>query len=172
MLNFYLYSITAISLGTFYLAAIVVVSGILRLGLAAPGTLLARENAMEMVAGAFGYLVIALPLWWLHWRWLRIEFAHADGTEIPTHRFYLFTIVCLNALAVLLLGSLGIAGIARMGLGVAGPGDSDLAEAGVFLFAMALSGLLWLHHWNQFKGGRGKLLPENTPEGGASITAS
>ena len=168
MLNFYLYSISAIALAAFYTAAIVLANGVLRLALNPPVTLLARNDLIETVASAFGILVISLPIWWLHWRWLRAEFPRALGAAVSWHRFYLFTIVCLNALAVLLLGSLGIAGLARISLGVAGAGRGDLSQAGVFLFATALSGLLWFHHWGQFKGGRGELLPISTTEAEAA----
>jgi Domain of unknown function (DUF5671) len=162
MLNFYLYSISAIALTTFYFAALVVVNGVLQIifnGSLKPSD---QRQVMAVIAGGLGYLLIALPLWWMHWRWLRQEFEHAQETSIPWHRFYLFTIVCLNAIAILILGSLGIAAVARLGLGVADSSGRDLSQAGVLLFAMALSAALWAHHWGQFKGGRGRLLPEKT----------
>ena len=159
MLNFYLYSITAISLAVFYTAAIVVVNGILQLIFPASPVLLVRQETVERVAGALGFLLIALPLWWLHWRWLRAEFNRAEGSAVSWHRFYLFTIVCLNALAILLLGSLGISGAVRLSLGVVEPIGANLSQTGMLLFAMVLSTLLWVHHWSQFKGGHGELLP-------------
>ncbi|MDX1437242.1 MAG: DUF5671 domain-containing protein [Anaerolineales bacterium] len=163
MLNFYLYSITAISLAAFYTAAIIAVNGFLRLAFNAtqiPGD----QEIMEGIAAALGFLLIALPIWWLHWRWLRVEFTRAEGSAVSWHRFYLFTIVCLNALAILLIGSMGITGVMRIGLGIATTGGQDFARTGVFLFALLLSTLLWVHHWGQFKGGRGELHPPKAEE--------
>lgn len=159
MLNFYLYSITAISLAIFYAASIIVVNGILQLAFPAGPVPPARQDTIELIAGALGFFLIALPLWWLHWRWLRAEFSRAEGSAVSWHRFYLFTIVCLNALAILLLGSQGISGAVRLSLGVVEPVGRTMSQTGMLLFALALSTLLWGHHWRQFKGGRGELFP-------------
>ncbi len=162
MLNFYLYSITAISLSVFYFAALVAVGGTLRLLLGAGAAPIERLAAQEMLAGGAGFAALAFPLWWLHWRWLRAQFSNASGPVVAWHRFYLFTIVCLSAVVVLVAGGVGLSGVLQLILG-AGLSAGKLENTGVYLASLALSGALWLHHWRQFKGGIGELNPPSIP---------
>ncbi len=143
MLHFYLYSVTSISLVTLYVATLVLVKGVLRLLLGVEPD----DASREAVANGLGFLVIALPLWIVHWRWLRGQFARAQGGGVTAHRFYLFTVVCLNALAIMVGGSMGARALANAILGV-GPESAQVwVRTGVAFTAMGLSLFLWLHHW-------------------------
>lgn len=159
MLNFYLYSISSISLTLFYFATLIGIGGLLRYALGLASTPAEIASLQESIAGGLGFGLIAFPTWWLHWRWLRNQFKEAAGPSVDWHRFYLFTIVCLNALALLITGSIGLGGLLRLALG-AGPEAADtLARAGLALTGWALSTGLWVHHWRQFRGGMGELQP-------------
>ncbi len=160
MLNFYLYSISAISLSVFYFSMLVAVGGALRLLLGVPPG--ATFAAQETLAGGAGFAILALPLWWLHWHWLRSQFANASGPTLAWHRFYLFTIICLTAIAMLVAGGVGLSGVLRLALG-SSEGPAALENTGVYLATLALSGALWLHHWRQFRGGLGELNPPPVP---------
>ncbi len=155
MLNFYLYSVTSISLTVFYIAAVVLVNGLLRLWLGVD----TGEETRKAIAGGAGFISVSLPMWWIHWRWLRLQFSQTQATDITWHRFYLFTIVCLNAMAILIGGSIGVTNLAGIILAIGDTTAKSLANAGIALFALLLSGGLWLHHWRQFKGEMGELLP-------------
>jgi hypothetical protein len=156
MLNFYLYSISAISLSIFYFAVLVAVGGVLRL---LSGTSpLDQLAAQETLARGAGFALLGLPLWWLHWRWLRDQFSKASGYAVTWHRFYLFTIVCLSAIVMLFAGGAGFSGLLELVLG--GSAAAELENTGVYLAALVLSSALWLHHWRQFKGGMGELNPQ------------
>ncbi len=143
MFNFYLYSVTSVSLVTLYVATLVLVKGLLRLALGVEPDYASREA----VANGLGFLVIALPLWVIHWRWLRQQFVRAQGGAVTAHRFYLFTVVCLNAMAIMVGGSLGATALANAILGVSSGGADVWVRTGVAFTAMGLSLFLWLHHW-------------------------
>ena len=153
MLNFYLYSVTSISLAAFYFAAVYLVSGVLRFALGVDGDAAVR-NA---IATGLGIVVAALPLWYVHWRWLREQFQRAKPGDVAFHRFYLFTIVCLSALALLISGSVAVTRLMNIALGV-GPGPTvSAANAATALATFVLSLTIWLLHWGQFQGGRGEM---------------
>ena len=156
MLNFYLYSVTSISLAVFYVAALVLVNGLLQLWLGGD----VSPSTSKSIAAGLGFATVACPMWWVHWRWLRLQFSQAKGGAITWHRFYLFTIVCLNAMAMLIGGGIGITTLTGALLGLSDSLATGVAGAGVALFALGLSIGLWLHHWHQFKGNLGQLLPQ------------
>ena len=103
MLNLYLYSVTSISLLLFYVAILVFVRGSFLLVIG--GDL--DQYAIRTIASGVGYAAVAFPIWWIHWGWLRQLFKRAKGDEVLGHQFYLFTVVCLNAMAILFAGGLG-----------------------------------------------------------------
>jgi hypothetical protein len=156
MLNFYLYSISSVSLTAFYIATLVAIGNLLSLLLGVNTGVSTRGN----IAGGLGFALVSLPVWWLHWRWLRNQFAQAAGAAVNWHRFYLFTIVCLNAIAMLFSGGLGITALARLGLRASGDTGATFAQAGLYLSCLGLSAGLWLHHWRQFRGEMGELQTE------------
>jgi hypothetical protein len=160
MLNFYLYSISAISLSVFYFSALVAVGGLLRLLIGAPVS--DPYTAQETLSRGAGFAMLALPLWWVHWRWLRSQFFKASGYALAWHRFYLFTIICLTAIAMLLAGGVGLSGVLELTLS-GSLGASEMENTGVYLATLLLSGALWLHHWRQFRGGLGELNPQPIP---------
>ncbi len=151
MLNFYLYSISAISLSTFYFAALLALGGLLQLlfGIQEPPA--SHSAARETLATGLGFLAVALPLWWLHWRRVLARGGQPDALPGDGHRFYLFSVICLNAVVILFSGGLGIAGLGHLVLGVAEDLPGDLVSTGVFLGGFLLSGALWRHHWQQFR---------------------
>jgi uncharacterized membrane protein len=155
MFNFYLYSVTSITLTAFYTGAVVLVNGLLRLWLGVDTS----EATLKSIAIGTGLVTVAFPSWWLHWRWLKLQFDRAQGTAVAWHRFYLFTIICLNAMAILIGGSIGVANLMGVALNISDAVAKDVATAGIALFVLLLSIGLWRHHWGQFKGGMGELLP-------------
>jgi len=155
MLNVYLYSVTSISLTTFYIAAIVLVNGLLRLWLGVD----IDEEAGRAIAGGAGFAMVSLPLWWVHWRWLRWQFRQTEAPDTMWHRFYLFTVICLNAIVILIAGSVGLANLISAALGVSETTTRGLINAGTALCASTLALSIWLHHWRQFSG-LGQLLPD------------
>lgn len=151
MLNFYLYSVSSVSLAAFYVAAIFLGDGLVRM---TTGGGLDGEGR-QMVASGMGVVVAALPLWLVHWRWLRQQFRSAKGSEEAFHRFYLFTVVCLSAMATLVTASMAATRLMKMILEIAQPQDGPRAITA--MLALLLSAGIWLHHWSQFQGGRGQL---------------
>lgn len=153
MLNFYLYSVTSISLTAFYFAAVYLVSGVLRFALGVD----ADAQVRNAIASGLGIVVAALPLWYVHWRWLREQFRQAKPEDVLFHRFYLFTIVCISALALLISGSVAVTRLMNIVLS-AGPGPTlSAAHAATALATFMLSLTIWLLHWGQFQGGRGEM---------------
>ncbi len=120
------------------------------------------SHAQETLSRGAGFAILALPLWWLHWRWLRSQFSKASGYALTWHRFYLFTIICLTAIAMLLAGGVGLSGVLELTLS-GSLGASEMENTGVYLATLVLSGALWLHHWRQFRGGLGELNPQPIP---------
>lgn len=151
MLTFYLHSISAISLTILYFAALVAIGATLQLILGNQGSTSALVEARETLATGLGFLAIALPLWWLHWRRLLGRFSQGDETAAGVNRFYLYTVLCLNAIVILFSGGLGLRSLGRLALGVADDLPSDLINGGVFLSSLGLSVVIWRHHWRQFQ---------------------
>lgn len=150
MLNFYLYSVSALTLATSYAATLIFVDGLLRY-LFGVDTGYASREAM---ANGLGFALVATPLWLVHWRWLgRLS---ADSEPTTGHRFYLFTVVCLNAVAVMVAGSIGVTGLLRLLLGLEWPAANAAVSVGVALMACGLSAWLWWHHVRAL-GGRSPL---------------
>ena len=153
MLNFYLYSVTSISLAAFYFAAVYLVSGVLRFALGVD----ADTQVRNAIASGLGIVVAALPLWYVHWGWLREQFRQAKPEDVGFHRFYLFTVVCLSAMALLVSGSVAVTRLMNIALGV-GPGTTaSAAQAATALATFGLSFAIWILHWGQFQGGRGEM---------------
>ncbi len=137
-----------------YFAALVAIGATLQLILGSQGPASELIEARETLATGLGFLAIALPLWWLHWRRLLGGFAQGDEEAGGAHRFYLFTVLCLNAIIVLFGGGLGLRSLGRLALGVADEIPSDLINTGVFLSSLGLSAAIWRHHWRQFQAHR------------------
>ncbi|MBP8108968.1 MAG: hypothetical protein KBG20_17650 [Caldilineaceae bacterium] len=153
MLNFYLYSVTSISLAAFYFAAVYLVSGVLRFALGVD----ADDQVRTAIASGLGIVVAALPLWVVHWRWLREQFRQARPEDVAFHRFYLFTIVCISALALLVSGSVAVTRLMNIALGVGPDTTLSAAHAATAFATFMLSLTIWLLHWGQFQGGRGEM---------------
>jgi hypothetical protein len=156
MLNFYLYSVSSVSLATFYVATLILISGFLRLVF----NVGSDYDNREAIAGGLGFLLVSFPLWMIHWRWLREQFDRQDDRSNILHRFYLFTVVCLNAIAVMIGGSIGATALANLLLSVGGDVPGTWIRAGVSLSATTMSLILWLHHWRQLQSGVDKSVPE------------
>ncbi|MFQ5577526.1 MAG: DUF5671 domain-containing protein [Anaerolineae bacterium] len=167
MLNLYLYSVSAVSLAAFYVAALGFAANALALAFGLEG----GPDIRHTVATAAGVVVASFPMWAIHWRWLRRQFGRATKNEVLLHRFYLFTIICLSAMAMLVSGSAAVSQLAGLLLGL-----TDTAAAGVqkglaALATLGLSAGLWLHHWRQFGGRVGPFLPSPSPAEAAEVQA-
>lgn len=150
MLNFYLYAVSALTLATGYGAALIFVHGLLSYLLGVDTGYASRTD----MANGLGFVVVATPLWLVHWQWLRRQSGGSDPS--PGRRFYLFTVICLNAVAVMAAGSIGVTGLLRLLLGLEWPAAGAAVPVGVALTACVLSGWLWWHHI-QALGGRAAL---------------
>lgn len=146
MLNFYLYSVTSISLFMFYFATMVFVRGSFLLIIGGD----ADQAGIRSLAIGLGYAAVAFPLWWVHWGWVRKQFKHAEGDAIQGHHFYLFSVVCLNAMVILFAGGMGISSLVKILFGAGNTTVEGMASSGVMIFALLLSIALWHHHWWQF----------------------
>jgi len=140
MLNFYLYSVSALTLATSYGALLIFVQGFLSYLLGVDTGFASREA----MANGLGFALVATPLWLVHWRWLCRQ--SADGEQATGHRFYLFTVICLNALALMIAGSIGVTGLLRLLLGLEWPAANAAVTVGVALTACGISAWLWWHH--------------------------
>jgi hypothetical protein len=155
MINFYLYSVSSISLFLFYAAALSFVKGIFHY-VAAAG---AGAEALGAIASGLGYAAVAFPLWWLHWGWLRRQFDSDRSDQQVWHQFYLFTVVCLNVMVMLFAGGVGISSLLGYVLGARAITPEAASRSGLLVSALLLSFVLWRHHWRQFTSRFGKGIP-------------
>lgn len=155
MLNVYLYSVSVVSLSAFYLAALVLVNNALKLAFGVEVDLETRQ----FVAGSAGVILATLPMWSIHWRWLRRQFNQAAVNEVFFHRFYLFTVICLSAMAILISGSLTVSHLLGLLLHLHTTSAAGLQKTLTALSVLGVSISIWVHHWRQFKGNLGQFLP-------------
>ncbi|MDH3943788.1 MAG: DUF5671 domain-containing protein [Anaerolineae bacterium] len=159
MINFYLYSVTSISLLLFYTATLTFTKGAFYVVLGADD----GNDGLQAIASGLGYAAVAFPLWWLHWSWLRKQFDAAKGDQNLWHQFYLFSVVCLNILVMLFAGGVGVASMLEYLLGAGDLAPRAVARTGVLVATLLLSFTLWRHHWQQFTQRFGQGLPFITP---------
>lgn len=164
MLNVYLYSVTSISLTVFYVACLVFARGAFLFIFGAES----GQEAVRIFAGGLGFAAVAFPIWWIHWGWLRKQFERAEGDSVLGHRFYLFSVVCLNAIAMLFAGGVGISSLAKYLFGAGNTSPSAMAGTGMLVFSLLLSFVLWRHHWLQFSVGLGVDFPFGKKDNGGS----
>lgn len=150
MLSFYLHSVSALTLATSYGATLLFVYGFLSYLFGVDTGYTSREA----MANGLGFALVATPLWLVHWQWLRRQSPY--GGQATGHRFYLFTVVCLNAVAVMVAGSIGVTGLLRLLLGLEWPASRAAVAVGVALAGCGLSTWLWWHHVRAL-GSRGVL---------------
>ncbi len=155
MLNVYLYSVSTVSLSAFYLAVIVLAINILKLAFGLEFDTETKQN----VASSAGIIMASFPMWFIHWRWLRQQFKDASKNEIFLHRFYLFTIICLSAMAIIISGSVGVSHLVGLFLALHDSITSGLQKMLAAALILLVSLGLWFHHWRQFKGNVGAFLP-------------
>ena len=163
MVTLYLYSVSGISLAAFYVAALVFAGNALALAFG----LEAGPDTRQTVATAAGVMAASFPMWAIHWRWLRRQFDRATKSEVLLHRFYLFTIICLSAMAILVSGSAAVSQLAGLLLKLNTPVAAGLQKGLAALAALGLSAGLWLHHWRQFGGRVGPFWPTQSLPGPA-----
>lgn len=157
MFRFYLYSVTAVSLGVFYTGITGAVKALASVFLDTPYQVLDLPfDTLIPISTGFGFAVIALPVWFLHWRWLLRLSVGFDKDDLQFHQFYLFTVVCILVFFALVSGGEAMANLFRYWLGA---GLDPLVQAKAFggLLGLAITAALWLHHWFQFRGRFGDL---------------
>ena len=155
MLNIYLYSVSMVSLSAFYLAVIASAVNILK---SAFGLDLDAETK-QYVATSVGIIMASFPVWFIHWRWLRQQFANASENEVFFHRFYLFTIICLSAMAMIISGSVGLSHLRGLLLTLHESTTVGVQKMLAALLVLIVTLGLWFHHWRQFKGNVGPFSP-------------
>ena len=155
MLNVYLYSVSMVSLSAFYLAVIVLAVNILK----STFGLEFDTETKQYLAASVGIIMVSFPMWLIHWRWLRQQFANASKNEVFFHRFYLFTIICLSAMAMIISGSVGVSHLLGLFLALHETTTSGLQKMLAALLILIVTLGLWFHHWRQFKGNVGPFSP-------------
>lgn len=157
MLSIYLYTVTSVSLVILYIAGYVLFDALLRF-LFGVDTGMATRQA---IAGGLGYVLIAFPLWRVHWQWLhqhvistqsatRAQQERPSNSTLDFHRRYLFIVTGVSICAMLLGGGISIMSLAQLALGASENVGLTCVNVGRAFFIFLLSTALWLHHWQEF----------------------
>jgi hypothetical protein len=145
MLLFYLYSISFISLTVLYFSGLAAADGL-------AGWLIGGERLdANPLSGALGFLVISAPIWRLHWRRLLKFSERFSDNVLNSHRFYLFTVVCLTVIAMLISGGGAFTRMFQLLFGAGGDPARQWSALAANLLALGLSSGIWMAHWRQFR---------------------
>ncbi len=106
----------------------------------------ARQRAAQSAALA----LVALPVWWIHWRRARRLAQESDGL-FPL-RLYLYGTMAVGLIATVIMAGRALGGVIQWGLG--GVAVEDPIALRIFWKDMLSAGLnaiialaLWLYHW-------------------------
>lgn len=140
----YLYMATAVALAIFYGAVVVTGNALLRLISGVESDFQTRQA----LATGLGITVVAGPLWWLHWRGLRWQVAHAP---IPTmqhqYRTYLAVVAGLALFAIFSSAGASVTLLMRLALGLVQDRQTGWAQALPWIVAMGTATAIWRLHW-------------------------
>jgi hypothetical protein len=145
MIYFYLCSVSGVSLVLFFVSTLFLASGSSSLAFGHGDAM----KAGRYIATGIGIAIPALVAWGIHWRWLLREIPKARETS--WFRFYLFTVLCLNVMAMLVTGGVSLSGFARVLLDVAKAPAADLARSSTSTWALFLSAGIWYLHWRELQ---------------------
>ena len=140
----YLYTMTAVGLAIFYGAVVVTGTALLRL----MGGVEIDFATRQALATGLGVVVVAGPLWWLHWRGLRWQL---EQTVKPTaqrqYRTYLGVVAGLAIFAVFLSAGASVTVFMRLALDLLPDANVGWAQGLPWMVAMAAATVVWWLHW-------------------------
>ncbi|MEZ4862763.1 MAG: DUF5671 domain-containing protein [Caldilineaceae bacterium] len=146
MLTGYLYGATTLALVIAYSALVLTADALLRLLLGVETDLATRQT----IATGLGITVVAGPLWWLHWRWLRWQVANdAEAENWRGYRTYLLIIVALAIFTLFVSAGAGVSVFARLALGVSPESHAAWANGLPSVIALLAAAAVWRLHWQQ-----------------------
>ncbi|MEZ4619949.1 MAG: hypothetical protein R2867_31215 [Caldilineaceae bacterium] len=94
-----------------------------------------------------GLLVVAAPLWWLHWRWLRWQLTAASPARQHDFRTYVLTVAVIALFVIFGSAGLGVAVLARLALGILVDSALGWVQSLTAVAAMLVATGIWYLHW-------------------------
>jgi len=146
----YLYTMTAVGLAVFYGAMVVTGNALLRL----VGGVEIELATRQALATGLGVVVVAGPLWWLHWRGLRWQLAQTlTPTAQKQYRTYLAVVAGLAIFGVLLNAGASVTVFMRLALDLLPDADAGWAQGLPWMVAMVTATVVWWLHWQPLVNG-------------------
>lgn len=139
----YLYSATALLLAIFYGAAVVTMDALLRFLSGAESDFQTRQA----LATGLGVIVVAGPLWWLHWRGLRWQVDHAVPPVQHQYRIYLVIVAGLAIFAIFSSAGASVTLLMRLALGLVQDSQTGWSQGFPWLVALVTATVVWWLHW-------------------------
>lgn len=145
----YLYSATALLLSIFYGAVVVTVTALLHLLSGAESDFQTRQT----LATGLGVMVVAGPLWWLHWRGLCWQ---SEQTAAPAvqqqYRTYLAVVAGLAIFAIFSSAGASVTLFMRIALGLAEDSQAGWTQGLPWMIALVAATVIWWLHWQPLVG--------------------
>lgn len=143
----YLYTMTAVGLAIFYGAVVVTGNALLRL----LGGVEIEWATRQALATGLGVIVVAGPLWWLHWRGLRWQLTQMlTPAAQQQYRTYLGIVAGLAIFAVFLSAGASVTVFMRLALDLLPDADAGWAQGLPWMVAMVAATVVWWLHWQPF----------------------
>lgn len=161
----YLYAATALLLAIFYGAAVVTMNALLHFLSDAESDFQTRQA----LATGVGVLVVAGPLWWLHWRGLRWQVDHARPTVQHQYRTYLAVIAGLAIFAIFSSAGASVTLLLRLALGLVQDSQTGWSQGFPWLIALVTATAVWWLHWQPLL--RTEVLAQRRENSGANRAA-
>jgi hypothetical protein len=140
----YLYTATAVGLTVFYGAVVVTANALLRL---ISGVEIDLQTRQALATG-LGVIVVAGPLWWLHWRGLRWQL-NQELTPAAQHHYrtYLAVVAGLAIFAVFISAGASVTVFMRLALDLLPDTNAAWAQGSPWMVAMVAATIVWWLHW-------------------------
>lgn len=160
----YLYSATALLLTIFYGAVVITVTALLHLLSGVESDFQTRQT----LATGLGVMVVAGPLWWLHWRGLRWQSEQrAAPTVQQQYRTYLAVVVGLAIFAIFSSAGVSVTLFMRIALGLAEDSQAGWTQGLPWIVALMAATVIWWLHWQPLARmgleGKGQFEPKHKP---------
>lgn len=140
----YLYTATAVGLAVFYGAVVVTANALLRL----LGGVAIDLATRQTLATGLGVVVVAGPLWWLHWRGLRWQLEQGlTPTAQQQYRTYLAVVAGLAIFAVFVSAGASVTVFMRLALDLLPDANAGWAQGLPWMAAMVAATVVWWLHW-------------------------
>lgn len=156
----YLYIATAVGLAVFFGAVVVTGNALLRL----MGGVEFDLETRQALATGLGVVVVAGPLWWLHWRGLRWQLAQTlTPMAQKQYRTYLAVVAGLAIFAVFLSAGASVTVFMRLALDLLPDADAGWAQGLPWMVAMVAATEIWWLHWQPLVNGNAVGSPVEQP---------